>query len=123
MALFMFAKIALPPTGGFIGKFLLAKAATTAIGTAPAVAWTLLIALFVSTGISAYVYLRVISTVFAKGAEAKAPARMAGAEDDLSLAPGAVRFGIVAVLVIAVLGNLWLGVLPGGVMDLLQIVF
>ncbi|HYF80449.1 MAG TPA: NADH-quinone oxidoreductase subunit N [Symbiobacteriaceae bacterium] len=123
MALFMFANIGLPPTGGFIGKFLLAKAATTAIGTAPAVAWTLLIALFVSTGISAYVYLRVISTVFAKGAEAKAPARMAGAEDDLSLAPGAVRFGIVAVLVIAVLGNLWLGVLPGGVMDLLQIVF
>ena len=122
MALFMFANIGLPPTGGFIGKFMLAKAAVGAIGIAPVNAWILLIALFVSTGISAYVYLRVIGTVFSKSA-AKGVARMAGAEDELSLAPGAVRFGILAVLVLSVLGTLWLGLVPGSAMELLKIVF
>ncbi|HYF95448.1 MAG TPA: NADH-quinone oxidoreductase subunit N [Symbiobacteriaceae bacterium] len=121
MALFMFANAGLPPTGGFIGKFLLAKAAVGAVETAPANAWTLLIALIVSTGISAFVYLRVISTVFKKGAAAPEKVRMAGAQDGLSLAPGAVRFGILLVLVIAALGTLALGILPGPVMELLTV--
>ncbi|HWI62132.1 MAG TPA: NADH-quinone oxidoreductase subunit N [Symbiobacteriaceae bacterium] len=123
MALFMFANAGLPPTGGFMGKFLLAKAAVTAIPTVPANAWTLLVALIVSTGISAYVYLRVISNVFSKTAAGAAKARMAGAEDELSLGQGAVRFGIVAVLVLSVVGTLVLGILPGPAMDLLKIVF
>jgi NADH-quinone oxidoreductase subunit N len=125
MALFMFANAGMPPTGGFIGKFLLAKAAVMAIPTAPANAWTLLIALFVSTGISAYVYLKVIGIVFKKPAEGAevGRARMAGAEGDLALSAPAVRYGILAVLVIAVAGTLWLGILPGGVMDLLKIAF
>jgi NADH-quinone oxidoreductase subunit N len=125
MALFMFANAGMPPTGGFIGKFLLAKAAVGAITTVPVNAWTLLIALMVSTGISAYVYLRVIGIVFKKPADGAVAekARMAGAQDDLVLAPVAVRFGIVAVLVIAVVGTLWLGILPGGVMELLKITF
>jgi NADH-quinone oxidoreductase subunit N len=125
MALFMFANAGLPPTGGFIGKFLLAKAAVAAIGPYTANAWTLLIALIVSTGISAYVYLRVIGVVFKKPAgEAAKVARIAGAQDNpLSLSTPAVRFGVLAVLVIAIVGILWLGILPAGVMDLLKVGF
>ncbi|MGE5674234.1 MAG: NADH-quinone oxidoreductase subunit N, partial [Mycobacterium leprae] len=106
MALFMFALAGLPPTGGFVGKFLLAIAAVHNS------AWVVLGALIVSTGISAFVYLRVIGTVFKNTEAAKKP-RMAGAVDDLALAPKAVRYGLIAVLVIALLGTLWLGILPG----------
>ncbi len=118
MALFMFALAGLPPTGGFIGKFLLAKAAVTAN------AWILLTALILSTGISAYVYLRVIGTMF-KQTEAQAKAEsatMAGAEaPELALSPEAVRYGLLAVLVISVAGTLWLGVLPGSALKLLTV--
>lgn len=117
MALFMFANAGLPPTGAFIGKFLLAKAAVGAN------AWMLLIALMVSTGISAYVYLRVIGVCFRKPVSASAAerrARMAGAQADLSMSSGAVRFALISVLVIAAVGTLWLGVVPGGVISLLQ---
>jgi len=119
MALFMFAMAGLPPTGGFIGKFMLATSAVAAIPTATANAWTLLIALIVSTGISAYVYLRVVGTVFKKGDSSESRVRMAGAEGALALSPAAVRFGVVTVLVIAVAGTLVLGILPGPVMQLL----
>lgn len=121
MALFMFANAGLPPTGGFIGKFLLAKAAVGAVTVAPVNAWILLIALIVSTGISAYVYLRVIGTVFSKSGGSASRARMAGAETELTLGQGAVRFGILAVLVLSVVGTLVLGILPGPVMQMLSL--
>jgi NADH:ubiquinone oxidoreductase subunit 2 (subunit N) len=96
-----------------------------AIGPYTANAWTLLIALIVSTGISAYVYLRVIGVVFKKPAgETAKVVRIAGAQDNpLSLSTPAVRFGVLAVLVIALVGILWLGILPAGVMDLLKVGF
>ncbi len=68
LSLLMFGLAGLPPTGGFIGKFLLAKAAVGAAATMPANSWTLLVGLIVSTGISAYVYLRVIGTMLKKSA-------------------------------------------------------
>ena len=125
MAVFMFALVGLPPTGGFLGKFLLAKSAVGAIATVPTNAWVLLIALMVSTGISAYVYLRVIGVCFKKPAEGALPkARMMGAQgDDLALSSGAVRFGVLTVLVIALVGTLVMGVLPGPVVDLLKVTF
>jgi NADH-quinone oxidoreductase subunit N len=123
MAVLMFALAGLPPTGGFMGKFLLAKAAVNAVPTVPVNAWTLLIALIVSTGISAYVYLRVIGTVFRKPAAETAArqARMAGAQEELPLSPAATRYGVLAVLVIALVGTLWLGLLPGSALALLQV--
>jgi NADH-quinone oxidoreductase subunit N len=125
MAILMFALAGLPPTGGFVGKVLLAMSAVKGIGTFTTNAWIVLIGLMVSTGISAYVYLKVIGTVFKKPAEgvSEAKARMAGAEGDLSFAPGTVRTGVLAVLIISVIGVLALGILPGPVVDLLKITF
>jgi len=123
MSLLMFGLAGLPPTGGFLGKFLLAKAAVGAAGTMPANSWILLIGLIVSTGISAYVYLRVIGTMFKKSAQA-APVRreMAGAsEESLPLSQTTVQYGAMAVIVIAVIGTLWLGLLPGLPLSALRI--
>lgn len=123
MAILMFALAGLPPTGGFIGKFLLAMSAVKMIPVFTTNAWIVLIGLMVSTGISAYVYLKVIGLVFKKPAEGAVEhrARMAGAEEELALAPGTVRFGVLAVLIISVVGVLLLGVLPGPIMSFLHI--
>lgn len=115
MALFMFGLTGLPPAGGFVGKFLLAKAAVGALPTVPANAWIVLIGLLLSTGISAYVYLRVVGIMFrqAAGEAGSRRAAMAGAQEaGLALPQSAVRLLILAVLAVAVLGTLWLGVLP-----------
>ncbi|HEY8346379.1 MAG TPA: NADH-quinone oxidoreductase subunit N [Symbiobacteriaceae bacterium] len=116
LALLMFGLAGLPPTGGLIGKILLAKAALGAN------AWLLLIALIVSTGISAYVYLRVVGATIQKPAQAAATARavMAGAQEDLAFSPGVVRAALYAVLAISVIGTVWMGVLPGSFLSLMQ---
>ena len=123
LSLFMFALAGLPPTGGFVGKFLLAKAAVGAASSLAVNSWILLIGLIVSTGISAYVYLRVIGTLFQKpAAEASARKIMAGAEETgLALSPGTIRAGLWAVIVIALIGTLVLGILPGPALGLLKV--
>ncbi len=120
MSLFMFALVGLPPAGGFMGKFMLAKAAVAGISAGPLNAWLVLIGLFVSSGISAYVYLRVIGAMFKKPAEEPA-ALMAGAEEGpLAFSKETVTYAVEAVLVIAVVGTIWLGLFPGGVVSLLS---
>ncbi|HEY3363436.1 MAG TPA: NADH-quinone oxidoreductase subunit N [Symbiobacteriaceae bacterium] len=115
LAFLMFGLAGLPPTGGFIGKFLLAKAA---VGSG---SWILLGALVLSTGISAYVYLRVVGALIKKQPE-HARKVMAGAEvGALELPAGTVRAGILAVLVIALVGLLLLGVVPGPVLEFLKV--
>lgn len=117
MAFCMFGLAGLPPTGAFIGKFLLARAAVMSDS------WLLLGALVLSTGISAYVYLRVIGTMFREGAQIKVRPVMAGAQgvEEVTFSPEVTRFGALAVLVIALVGLLWLGVLPGGAMEWLRV--
>jgi len=117
MALFMFGLAGLPPTGGFIGKVLLAKAAVGAN------AWLLLVGLILSTAISAYVYLRVVGQTIQKQAEAveERQAVMAGGqEEEVGFSPAVVQFALYLVLAVAVVGTLWLGVFPGGVVELLK---
>jgi NADH-quinone oxidoreductase subunit N len=120
LSLMMFALAGMPPAGTLIGKILLAKAAVAAD------AWLLLTALIVSTGISAYVYLRVIGVLIKKPAtmeavESHGKAVMAGGEPDLSLAPSVVHYGMYTVMAIAVAGTLWLGILPGTAINLLKV--
>lgn len=124
MTIFMFALAGLPPTGGFIGKFLLAKAAVDVVPTMPLNAWLLLIGLFVSTGISAYVYLRVVGTMFRRPAAEGGHALMAGAESgaDPVMNPGR-EYAVTAVMAVALVGTLWLGLLPGGIVELLKVSF
>jgi NADH-quinone oxidoreductase subunit N len=106
LAALLFGLAGLPPTGGFIGKFLLARAAVGASD------WILLSALFVSTGISAYVYLKVIGLLFKPAAEADGKHRplMAGGQGGLS--PSVVRYGLLVVLGVSLVGMFWLGLLP-----------
>jgi NADH-quinone oxidoreductase subunit N len=121
MSIFMFGLAGLPPTGGFIGKFLLARAA---VGSS---SWLLLTALVVSTGISAYVYLRVIGAMIRKPelasvASVRRKAVMAGGQPEaLELSPSAVHYGMYVVILLAVVGSVWLGVLPGGAGALLRV--
>lgn len=120
LALALFALAGLPPTVGFTGKFLLALAAIRGE------AWLLLGALILATGVSAYVYLRVVAAMArqpekvrrsaaAEVAAAAAPAAGEGAAA-LGLPDGLIRGAAGAVLVLAVAGMLLLGVLPGRVL-------
>lgn len=120
LSVVLFALAGLPPTGGFVGKFLLAM--TAARGGA----WLLLGALILATGISAYVYLRILGEMVRRDEKGKrgaglgvpaAGGAMPAREGDgpLSLPEGLIRGAAGAVLALAVAGVLLLGVLPGPV--------
>ncbi|MFZ5825285.1 MAG: NADH-quinone oxidoreductase subunit N, partial [Bacillota bacterium] len=111
LALFLFSLTGLPPAGGFIGKFFLAMAAVNGG------AWIVLTGLMLSTGISAYVYLRVIGIAFKKVEGKGEKAAMAGAQSVYSPAVTSAK----VVLAIAVVGTLLLGLLPGPVADLMRV--
>lgn len=118
MSLFLFALAGLPPTGGFTGKFALAVAA------GKAGAWFLLGVLILTTGISAYVYLKVILLMLRKaegaasrklGAGLPAAGGIAAAQDSgpLALPRATVAAGTQVVTVLCAIGTLLLGVAPG----------
>jgi len=114
LALFMFGLAGLPPAGTFVGKFLLAIAAVKGG------AWLVLTGLILSTGISAYVYLRVIGAAFRKAEEVPLKhAAIAGGQPGYEPA----RFAAWVALFIAFIGTLWLGVVPGPVTELLTVAF
>ena len=106
--IFLFSLTGLPPTAGFMGKLLLARAAVAGAN------WLLLGMLIVTTGISAFAYLRVIKVMWGKpemaGAQATA-AVAAPAADGLS--PALVRGAITLALILATWGTLQLGIFPG----------
>jgi NADH-quinone oxidoreductase subunit N len=110
LAFLMFGLAGIPPAGGFVGKFMLAIAAVKGS------AWIVLAGLILSTGISAYVYLKVIGTAFTKTEQA---AETAG--DAEPYAPAITSAQVV--LAIAVIGTLVLGVLPGPVAELVRVAF
>lgn len=110
LAFLMFGLAGIPPAGGFVGKFLLGIAAVKGS------AWIVLTGLILSTGISAYVYLKVIGTAFTKTEQA--PEAAANVEP---YAPAITLAQVV--LAIAVIGTLVLGVLPGPVSDLVRVAF
>lgn len=93
MLIFMFSLTGIPPTAGFIGKFYLLKAALAAGYTN-----TVIMAVIFSA-ISAYFYLRVVRNMY-----------MSDPEEELSF-----RYtrGISAVLGLALLGVIGLGLFPG----------
>ncbi len=131
-ALFFLAMAGMPPTAGFTGKLFLIT------GGIEARAWWLLAAMVASTGISAYVYLRVAGSVFrSPEAEAAAVAEMGpvpGAHLSGSHPAGAVgivagtapsplaweRVAVGAVLLLAVAGILLLGLFPNLLLPGLQ---
>lgn len=97
MAVFMFSLAGIPPTGGFLGKFFLFAAAVKA-GYIPLVVIAVLNAV-----VSVFYYLRLVINLYMR--EADEPAEAAKAHP-----------GLIAALVIALIGVLWLGVAPGGLL-------
>ncbi len=95
MLIFMFSLTGIPPTAGFIGKFYLLKAALGAGYTMT------VIGLVVFSSISAFFYLRVVRYMY-----------MSDPQEQISLD---FTPGISAVLGIALLGVLGIGLLPGSV--------
>lgn len=104
--LFLFSLTGLPPAAGFMGKLLLAKAAMAGGN------WLLLGMLLVTTGISAFAYLRVIKAMWGRPAMAGGQ-DVAAAPAETALSPGLVKGAIAVALLLAVWGTLQLGILPG----------
>ena len=99
MAAFMFSLAGIPPTGGFLGKFYLFAAAVKA-DMIPLVVIAVLNAV-----ISVYYYLRLVVNLYMRDAE----------EELIVDKPSA---GLVAALLLALLGVIWLGVAPNSVVTL-----
>ncbi|WP_028318648.1 NADH-quinone oxidoreductase subunit N [Desulfobulbus elongatus] len=96
MLVFLFSLTGIPPTGGFIGKFYLLKAAFTAGYTLTVVGAVLF------SAISAYFYLRVVRLMYMS--EAEAPV-------SLTFSPG-----MTAALGLCLAGALGLGLFPGSLL-------
>ena len=126
MALFMLSLAGFPPTGGFPGKLLLVYSALRS-GVPRAAAW-LVAALVITTAISAYAYLRVVTAMFRRG-EAQAAREVQGegpAEAAATLDGGAaareagsgLSWALAAAVVLSVIGTVYLGVWPKSVLEL-----
>lgn len=101
MAFFLFSLAGIPPTGGFLGKYVIFK---SAIQTEH---YTLAVVGMVNAAIAAYYYLRVMVVMYMTDPES----------DELPLPASP---GMAAVMVLAVVGVVYLGVAPGRLLELIQ---
>ena len=108
MGVFLFALTGFPPLGGFIGKYLVFKAAIGA-----GLTWLTVIGVLASV-VSAYYYLRVLVVMWMRS-EDEAPQEARGA---LALSPATS-----AVLGVCAIVLLLLGVVPGGLIEAVQSYF
>jgi NADH-quinone oxidoreductase subunit N len=102
MALFMFALTGFPPTGAFVGKFYLFRAAVNAD-----LAWLAVFGVL-NSAISAYYYLRIV-------------VRMYMSESVEEPAPAPINPLLGVAVAVAAIGLLVLGVWPAGVTNLAQV--
>lgn len=121
LAFFFLAMAGMPPTAGLTGKLFLIT------GGLQAGAGGLVAALVISTGISAYAYLRVVLTAFRrvsdKPEDVAAMAPMAGGDGTDEAQAWTVAWtdvGIGAVMIIAVVGTLALGLFPETLLGMLE---
>ena len=96
--LFLFSLLGLPATGGFLGKFFAFQAALDS-----RIVWLVVIAA-INSVIGAYYYLRVIIAMYFW-------------EPSKDYTPSKVAPALVLALSIAAIGTLYLGILPGRVLD------
>lgn len=104
MALAMFSLIGIPPTAGFVGKYFLFGAAVSA-----GLTWLALIGVLTSV-VSAYFYLRVVTTMFMREPQGEGEVIPANAPRSLAAAVSAA-----AVLVFGLLPAPLLGMITAGV--------
>jgi len=100
MTILMFSLAGIPPTGGFFGKFYIFSAAVKA-GYIP-----LAIIGVLNSALSLYFYLRVVVYTYMRE-----PDSQDTVADTLTVSPG-----LLAAVVIACLGTLYLGLQPGGLL-------
>ena len=100
MAVFLLSLAGIPPTGGFFGKYAIFQAAIRSGHV------TLAVVGMLNAVVAAYYYLRVLVAMY-----------MREPEDDVPM-PLPVAPSVAIVLVIAVVGVLFLGLDPGGLLDL-----
>ena len=101
MSFFLFSLAGIPPTAGFIGKYVIFQAAVESEQC------LLPIVGVVNAAIAAYYYLRVMVTMY-----------MREPEDDEMPLP--VSAGMATVMILAVVGVLYLGIMPGRFLELVQ---
>jgi len=126
MTLFLLSLAGLPPTGGFPGKLFLVYSALRSGAGSPA-SW-LVAALVITTAVSAFAYLRVVTAMFRRGvaqtgreAQGEAAAEAAVARDEAAAAPGArsgFSWALAAAVALSVIGTVYLGVWPKSVLQL-----
>ncbi len=103
MTVFLFSMAGMPPTGGFLGKYLIFQAAIESE------AYVLAVLGMINAVIAAYYYLKVIVAMWMREPEeGEEPVAQ-------SVAPG-----VAAVLVIATVAIFWLGIVPGGVLRMTE---
>jgi NADH-quinone oxidoreductase subunit N len=101
MSIFLFSLAGIPPTAGFIGKYVIFQAAVESDQ------WLLLIVGVLNAAVAAYYYLRVLVTMYMREAETD--------EMPLPVSPG-----MATVMIVAVVGVLYLGIMPGRVLEIVQ---
>jgi NADH-quinone oxidoreductase subunit N len=99
LTIFMLSLIGIPLTGGFLGKFLVFSAALKAN-----LVWLTIIGV-VNSAIAAYYYLRLIVVMYMKEGD-----------DSVELTP--VPVAVAAALILAAALTLYLGVVPGQVLEM-----
>jgi NADH-quinone oxidoreductase subunit N len=102
MTFFMFSMAGVPPTGGFFGKWFVFKSAIESQQ------YTLAVIGVLNAAVAAYYYLRVIVTMY-----------MRDPEDEVEqILPVPIAVGVV--MIISVVGVLYLGVAPDGVLEMIK---
>lgn len=101
MTLFLFSLAGIPPTAGFLGKYVIFRAAITSHEYLLAVVGGL------NAVVAAYYYLRVVVAMWMREP----------AEQETALP---VPFSLGAVLAVAVVGTLYLGLAPGSLLELIR---
>ena len=111
MALFMVSLTGIPPTVGFWGKFYLFTAVIQA-----GLTWLAIVAVVMSA-VSAYYYLRVVWYMYFREAEEGAAAEAPAEGAALEAGAPSPQAGVAGAVVIAGLGVLIVGLLPGPLLD------
>ncbi len=96
MTLFMVSLAGIPPTGGFLGKFYLFSAAVKSGYI------TLTVIAVLNSVVSVYYYLRLVVNMYMHEAEAE-------------IVLDWPQHGLLAVLIISIIGVIWLGIAPEGI--------
>jgi NADH-quinone oxidoreductase subunit N len=103
LTIFMLSLIGIPATAGFLAKYYVFAAALTSTTNSTALVWLSVIGL-VNSAVASYYYLRLIVAMYM---------REAATEEAPASASGTMR----AALVLAAIATIYLGVVPGRVVD------